>query len=72
MVRRINRKPVEELDPLVDSVLGPHVPPMATVRPGEVVEVETWDALTKVTNPVTGPLYVEGAEPGDALSVEIL
>jgi amidase len=72
MVRRISRKSVEELDPLVDSVLGPHVPPMAVVRPGEVVEVETWDALTKVTNPVTGPLYVEGAEPGDALSVEIL
>jgi amidase len=72
MVRRISRKPVEELDPLVDSVLGPHVPPIATVKPGEVVEVETWDALTKVTNPVTGPMYVEGAEPGDVLAVEIL
>ncbi|UCH57101.1 MAG: acetamidase/formamidase family protein, partial [Candidatus Bathyarchaeota archaeon] len=29
-------------------------------------------ALTRVTNPVTGPLEVEGAEPGDTLVVEIL
>lgn len=72
MVRRIRRKPVEELNALVDSVLGPYNPPMTTVRPGEVVEVETWDALTKVTNPVTGPIEVDGADRGDTLAVEVL
>ena len=72
MVRRIRKKPVEELDSLVDSVLDPHAPPIDTVRPGESVEVETWSALTRVTNPVTGPIEVEGAEPGDTLTVEIL
>ena len=72
MVRRIKRKPVEELDALVDSVLDPRTPPIATVKPGETLEVETWSALTKVTNPVTGPLRVEGAEPGDTLLVEII
>jgi len=72
MVRRIKRKPVEELEHLVDSVLTPHNPPIACVKPGEVVEIETWSALTKVTNPVTGPVEIEGAEPGDTLSVEIV
>ena len=33
-------------------------------------DVETLD-LTKV-NPVTGPVYVKGAKPGDVLAVEIL
>ena len=69
MARRIKRKPVEELEHLVDSVLTPHNEPIASVKPGEVVEIETWSALTKVTNPVTGPVEVEGTEPGDTLSV---
>jgi amidase len=72
MVRRIKRRPIDELDPLVDSVLGPHTPPIATVGPGEEVEVETWNALTTVTNPVTGPLEIEGAEPGDTVVVEVV
>jgi len=72
MARRIMKKPSEKLDQLVDSVLGPHVPPIASVAPGEVVEVETWSTLERVTNPVTGPIEVEGAEPGDTLVVEIL
>ncbi len=72
MVRRIKRKPVEELEHLIDSVLTPYNPPIASVKPGDVVEIETWSALTKVTNPVTGPVEIEGAEPGDTLSVEIV
>ena len=72
MVRRIKRKPVEELEHLVDSVLTPHNPPIACVKQGEVVEIETWSALTKVTNPVTGPVEIEGAEPGDTLCIEIV
>jgi len=58
MVRRIMKKPSDKLDQLVDSVLGPHVPPIASVDPGEVVEVETWSALERVTNPVTGSIGV--------------
>ncbi len=64
--------------------------PVATIVSGEVVEVETWDALGNVVNPdqtleealqrdlvlyenpITGPIYVKGAKPGDTLSIEIL
>lgn len=60
-------------------------PPVARVKPGQVIEVTTLDAfgnliqkpgdgLAKVKgfNPLAGPFYVEGAEPGDALVVNIL
>jgi len=64
--------------------------PVATIVSGEVVEVETWDALGNVVNPdqtleealqrdlvlyenpITGPIYVKGAKPGDTLSIEVL
>ena len=72
MVRRIRRRPQDDLEYLVDSVLGPHAEPVAKVKTGEVVEVETWSALSKVTNPVTGPIEIKGAEPGDTLVVEVL
>ena len=72
MTRRIKKKPEDELDALVDSVLDPRTPPIANVKPGETLEVETWSALARVINPTTGPLYIEGAEPGDTLVVEII
>ncbi len=72
MTRRIKKKPEEELDALLDSVLDPRTPPLANVKPGETVEVETWSALARITNPTTGPLYIEGAEPGDTLVVEVI
>ena len=72
MTRRIKKKPEEELDALVDSVLDPRTPPIANVKPGETLEVETWSALARVINPTTGPLYIEGAEPGDTLVVDII
>lgn len=68
---------------------NPSLAPVATVKPGSVVELETVDAsggqihpdsslddvknldFSKV-NPVTGPIYVDGAEPGDALKITIL
>ncbi len=61
--------------------------PRARITPGETLSVESEDALSgqirtnddrrdkaKVpySNPVAGPIYVDGAEPGDALAVEIL
>jgi acetamidase/formamidase len=73
-----------------DCVFGPDVKPIATVVPGEVVEIETYDCFANVVspqrpwkqiwesgeelfeNPVTGPIYVEGTEPGDTLMIEIL
>jgi amidase len=69
-------------------VFGPYAEPIATVRPGELIDVFTDDAFgsrvqseddlpTHVlewpyVNPQTGPIYVEGAEKGDTLAVEIV
>ncbi|MBQ1229191.1 MAG: acetamidase/formamidase family protein, partial [Firmicutes bacterium] len=61
-------------------------PPAARCQDGDTVIFETSDCFDSavsvdgimdeegcyLVNPVTGPLYVEGAEPGDALKVEIL
>src|SRR4051812_37947986 len=67
-------------------VFSRYVDPVATVRPGETVAIYTDDAfesqITKADdkpseilgsylNPQTGPIYVEGAEPGDTLAVRI-
>ena len=68
-------------------VIGPYKEPIASVRAGETFRVETLDAfgdrvdspdvdLAKVVqvpyvNPCTGPIYVEGAEPGDTLTVRV-
>jgi hypothetical protein len=59
--------------------------PVARVKPGDIIDTKTFDCfvnkiqkpgdtLAKVTgdNPLTGPFYVEGAEPGDTLVVKIL
>src|SRR5712692_21376 len=60
-------------------------PPVATLRPGDILETRTVDAfggviekrgdtLAKVKgdNPLTGPFAIAGAEPGDTLVVKIL
>ncbi|HEX2454154.1 MAG TPA: acetamidase/formamidase family protein [Vicinamibacterales bacterium] len=59
--------------------------PVATVKPGEIIETRTADcfgnviqkpgdtlAKVKGDNPLTGPFFIEGAEPGDTLAVTIL
>ncbi|HYT74438.1 MAG TPA: acetamidase/formamidase family protein [Vicinamibacterales bacterium] len=59
--------------------------PVATVKPGDVIDTKTFDcfgnaiqkpgdtlAKVKGDNPLTGPFFVEGAEPGDTLVVKIL
>jgi amidase len=67
--------------------LSPYLDPIAVVRPGEPVVIHTEDALggrirsethlpgvalaDTDPNPLTGPLFIEGAEPGDTLSVFI-
>lgn len=65
----------------------PEIPPVAKVAPGIRVVLHTQDALGgQITseervissidfsrvNPATGPIYVEGAEPGDALVAKII
>lgn len=67
-------------------VFGPYAEPIASVAPGETVVIHTIDAMgNRLTseeqrpsdllgpylNPQTGPLYIEGAEPGDTLVVTI-
>lgn len=59
--------------------------PVATLKPGDILDTRTWDcfgnaiqkpgdtlAKVKGDNPLNGPFYVEGAEPGDTLVVKIL
>ena len=67
--------------------IGPYSDPVLRIRPGDRVVVETRDAFegkvrtpqdlpSKVltmpyVNPQNGPIWVEGAEPGDVLAVHI-
>jgi acetamidase/formamidase len=59
--------------------------PVARLKPSDILETNTVDAfgnaiqkpgdtlsLVKGDNPLTGPFYIEGAEPGDTLDVKIL
>ena len=64
-------------------VLYAEVPPAITIDSGEELMVETWDAFEgerdpavldarPLKGPATGSIYVNGAEPGDALRVEFI
>lgn len=68
-------------------IFSKYLEPVAYVKPGETIIVHTQDfcegRITKDTdipsdymtgylNPQTGPIYVEGAEPGDTLAVTIV
>jgi amidase len=59
--------------------------PVARLKPGNILETNTVDcfgnaikkpgdtlSMSKGDNPLTGPFYIEGAEPGDTLAVKIL
>jgi amidase len=61
------------------------VEPVARLKPGDILETNTLDcfgdaiqkpgdnmSMVKGDNPLTGPFYIEGAEPGDTLAVKIL
>lgn len=79
---RLKKLPLGPLQYEFSRLLEPRI----RIQPGERLVVEAEDALsgqirketdrrdkTKVpfSNPVNGPIYVEGAEPGDALAVTI-
>ena len=64
-------------------VLDPNTSPAITVNSGEELMVETWDAFegerdpavlsaTELKGGTTGPIYVNDAQPGDALKIEFL
>ena len=59
--------------------------PVARLKPGNILETNTVDcfgnaikkpgdtlSMAPGDNPLTGPFYIEGAEPGDTLAVKIL
>ena len=61
------------------------LPPVARLKPGDILDTNTLDcfgnaiqkpgdtlSMAKGDNPLTGPFYIEGAEPGDTLAVKIL
>jgi acetamidase/formamidase len=58
------------------------LPPVMHVKPGDTIDTTTVDADGKEAeksgykvagpNPLTGPFYVDGAEPGDTLAVEFI
>ena len=60
-------------------------PPVAHVKPGNILEANSLDcfgnalqkpgdsmSMVKGDNPLTGPFYIDGAEPGDTLVIRIL
>jgi amidase len=60
-------------------------PPVARLKSGDILETNTVDCFGNAVkkpgdtlsmapgdNPLTGPFYIEGAEPGDTLAVKIL
>jgi acetamidase/formamidase len=63
------------------TVYGP-LPPVMHVKPGDTIDTTTVDADGKEAeaagfkvngpNPLTGPFYVDGAEPGDILKVKFI
>ena len=68
----------------VKFVFGPATP-VAHVKPGNILDANSLDcfgnalqkpgdtmALVKGDNPLTGPFFIDGAEPGDTLVVRIL
>jgi len=89
-VKKISKVPFEKLSKTANCTFGGSEKPIAVVKPGETVKIETWDCfggvvkpnqdLKKVldehlllfANPITGPIYIEGAEPGDTLVVDII
>jgi len=68
----------------VKAVFGP-ADPVAALRPGDTLDTNTLDcfggalkkpgdtmSMVKVDNPLTGPFYIEGAQPGDTLVLKFL
>jgi len=55
LIRRIRKTPLERLSLARNCTLGPLNKPIATIKPGETVEVETWDASANTVKPGQTP-----------------
>jgi len=68
----------------VKATFGP-AEPVAHVKPGGILEANSLDCFgnalqkpgdpfsnIKIDNPLTGPFFIDGAEPGDTLAIHIL
>jgi formamidase len=63
--------PILEMDPSEEVVLETRDASDVQIRPGmTVADLEHLD--TKVAHPLTGPVYIKGAKPGDLLEIEYL
>ena len=63
--------PALEVDPGEEVVLETRDASDGQIRPGATLaDLESMD--TKVGHPLTGPVYVRGAQPGDLLEIEYL
>jgi formamidase len=63
--------PVLEVEPLEEIFLETRESSDGQIRPG-VVAADLLRMDSKVTHPLTGPVYIKGARPGDLLEVEYL
>ena len=63
--------PVLEADPMEEVVIETRESSDGQIRPG-VVAADLLKMDTNVVHPLTGPVYVKGAKPGDLLEIEYL
>jgi len=63
--------PVLEVDPAEEVVLETRDASDCQIQPGMTVD-DLGNMASKVAHPLTGPIYVKGAEPGDLLEIEYL
>jgi formamidase len=63
--------PVVEVEPLEEVVLETRDSSDGQIRPG-VVAADLLRMDSKVVHPLTGPVYIKGAHPGDLLEIEYL
>ena len=63
--------PVLEIDPGEEVVLETRDASDCQIQPGMTVN-DLGNLASKVAHPLTGPVYVKGAAPGDLLEIEYL
>jgi len=63
--------PVIEVDPFEEVVLETRESSDGQIRPGTTA-ADLLKMDSKVVHPLTGPVYVKGAKPGDLLEIEYL
>lgn len=79
------RRPLVEANDIGHTRWHPDIPPIAFIRPGAIVEADVRDGGDRqITlgdtshsdinrlHPLTGPFFIEGAEQGDLVRVELL